>query len=145
MRGEIDFQKYSQQLGQGLFADNVILSILDYREKGVLDPEGKEALKRAENFLNNVINGGNLQSSVFSSSDDVKAAKAFNSVRVQSVSLGLPKSPSFIDHIRELHNTIGDILNNNPVSEQKIDSLDSFFSSYSRVHFQKAKSVLETV
>ena len=51
MRGEIDFQKYSQRLGNGLFADNVILSILDYKENRNLEPKEKEALKRAKNSL----------------------------------------------------------------------------------------------
>lgn len=143
MRGEIDFQKYSQHLGKGLFADNVILSILDYKEKGTIDLKGKEALKRAKVFLSNVINGGNLQGSVLSSSDDVKAAKAFNAVRTHSNFLGLPASPNILDRIINLHGTVDDILNNKAVSEENLNRLDNFFSSYSRINFQATKSVLE--
>ena len=136
MRGEIDFQKYSQRLGNGLFADNVILSILDYKENRNLEPKEKEALKRAKKFFDDVIDGGNLQSSILSSAHDVMAAKAFNSVQPIRVRLS---------QLCDLRDTIEEILNNNPVNEQKINQLDNFFSSYSRINFQKAKSVLETV
>lgn len=142
MRGEIDFTKYSQLLGEGLFADNIILSILDYREKGSLDSKEKETLKRAKKFFEVVITGGKLQSRKLSSADDVKSANTFYSVK--SIREVLPRS-QFIDHIKEMRNTIKEILNDTPVNAQKIDRLDNFFSSYSRVHFQKVKSVLESV
>ena len=143
MRGELDIQKYSHPLGEGLFADNIILSILDYRETKSLDSKQKDTLERAKKFFDDVINGENLKSSILRSADDVKAAKAFDSVN--SIRVGLPRSQSFIDHIRELRNTIVDILDDNPISEEKMDRLDNFYSNYSRIHFQKAKSVLETV
>ena len=143
MRGEIDFQKYSQTVGEGLFADNITLSILDYREKGKLDHKEKEALKRAREFFDNVIDGGNLRNSIFSSAHDVMAAKAFNSVL--QIKPRLPKSKTITDYISELRDAIEEILNGNPVSDQRINQLDKFFTSYSRINFQKTESVLETV
>lgn len=143
MRGEIDFQNYSQLVGEGLFADNIILSLLDYREKKKLDHEEKETLKRAKEFFNNVIDGGNLRNSIFSSAHDVMAAKAFNSVLL--IKVRLPRSKTITDYISELRDAIEEILNGNPVSEQRINQLDKFFTSYSRINFQKTESVLEAV
>ena len=143
MRGELDFQKYSQRLGNGLFADNVILSILDYKDNRILGPKEKEALRRANKFFDDVIAGGRLQKSVLRSARDVTAAKAYNSVQPPPVRL--PRTQNIVDYITDLRDTIEEILNGNLVNEQKIDRLDNFFSSYSRINFQKAKSVLETV
>lgn len=142
MRGEVDFQKYSHVVGEGLFADNVILSIIGYNENGVLSPKEKEVLKRASEFLDDVIAGGRLQNSILRSAHDITAVKAYYSVqplttrnRVQNV----------VDYITELRNTIDELLNDNRVEESKVKQVDNFFSNHSRIHFQKAKSVLETV
>jgi hypothetical protein len=136
MRGELNFQKYSRLLGEGLFADNIILSIIDYRENRRLEPAAIEVLKRAKKFFDDVIEGERLQSSVIRSARDINAAKAYNSVQPIRVRLS---------QLCDLRDTIEEILNNNPVNEQKINRLDNFFSSYSRIKFQRAKSVLESV
>lgn len=136
MRGELNFQKYSRLLGEGLFADNIILSILDYRANRRLDPKSIGALRRAKKFFDDVIDGQRLQSSMISSAHDINAAKAYISVHPIRVR---------ISQLHDYRDTIEGILSNSPVNRQKLDQLDSFFSSYSRIKFQKAKSVLETV
>jgi hypothetical protein len=136
MRGEIDFQQYSQVIGQGLFADNVILSIIEYKEKGVISIKEKEAIKRAKKFFDDVIDGEKLQRSIIRSARDINAARAYNSVQPIIVKLS---------QLNELRDAIDKIVKNKPIDEREIDQLDDFFSSLSRIKFQRAKTVLETV
>ena len=141
MRSEIDLQKYSQFLGQGLFADNVVLALIDYKEKGHVDDQGKAALKRAKVFLDEVINGGNLQKKKFSSSQDIKVAKTFNSLQAMKTR----RPPDLIREISELRDSIDAIINNKPIKTDEIDQLDDFFAGYGLISFQRSNSILETV
>jgi len=134
MRGEIDFQKFSQVVGEGLFADNVILSLIELKENGVLNE--KEAIKRAKKFFDDVIDGERLQRSMIHSARDINAAKVYNSVQPITITLY---------ELNKLRETIKEIMNDKPVSEQKLNQLDNFFSSFSRIKYQRAKTVLETV
>ena len=143
MRGELDFQNYSQLLGQGLFADNVILSLLDYKELGKLDAQERKALIRAKSFLDDAIAGGNLIKRKLGSAHDVKAAKAYSSI--QSIRFRNQQSQDLINYIRELRDTIEMIIGGNAVDPQKLKQLDNFFSHYSQTYFQKTRAVLEAV
>lgn len=143
MKGELDFQKYSQSLGQGLFADNVILSLLDYEEHGKLDDEGKKALIEAKSFLDDAIVGGNLIKKKFCSANDVRAAKAYSSIR--SIKFPNRQSQDLIKYMYELSEIINTIMTGNSVTPQELKLLDDFFSYYSQTYFQKTREVLEVV
>ena len=142
MRGKIDFQEYSRVLGEGLLANNVIISLLDYQEGKDIGDNGREVLKRAKNFLDAVIDGSNLQNSVFHSVDDIKAAKAFNSVKSKGI---IPKTGRFLDYISVLSRTLEQLIDGHQISDQELKQLDKFFSDYSRMHSRKVNTVLEAV
>ncbi len=136
MRGEINFQKYSSEVGEGLFADNVILSLIGFKENKVLSAEEKEVLKKAKKFIDDVIEGERLQKDVIRSAHDINVSKVY--ISVQPIMVQLSK-------LEELRDTIEGMINNQTVNTQKVDQLDNFFTSYSRIKFQKAQSVLEAV
>lgn len=133
---EVDLQKYSQSIGQGLFADNVILALIDYKEKGGFDEQGKEALKRARIFLDEAIAGGNLQKKQFLSSQDIKVAKTYNYLQTMRPR----QSHSLINQMSELRDSIDAILNKKPIDDRDIDQLDDFFANYGLISFQRSRS-----
>ena len=141
MRGELNVQEHASRLGEGLFADNVILSLIEFRDKRTLTGTTRKPLRRAQRFLQSAIDGNGLKGSVFRSAHDITAARAYS-----AVCSGLTTSSvDFETYLKELLDTIDTLLAGRTPTDARIDQLDHFFSRYGALNFQRAKSVLEAI
>lgn len=142
MRNDLDFTEHSRLLGEGLFADSVILALSRYSKNRQLDDRDKKVLEKAQDFLNKVIEGGSFTSSVFHSARDYITAQAFTQA-VNSVSIPISSKSDFLKYIEELQNIIDKILKGKKLNEERFNLVDSFFTRYSRIQFQRSRSMLE--
>ena len=143
MRNELDFTEHSSVLGEGLFADKVILALSHFSKARQVGEQEKETLERAKDFLSKVIKGGNFSTGVFSS-QDIVSAKAFTHA-VDSVAIRVSSKSEFLFYVDELLNTVTKVLANEHVTNEKLAEVDVFFSRYSRMQFQRSRSTLEFV
>lgn len=143
MRNELDFGEYSHILGEGLFADKVILALSKFSETRQLGEQEIEALEKAKDFLSKVIEGGNFLTGVFSARD-MASAQAFTHA-VNSVSIRVSSKADFLRYLDELQSTVTRILANKNISDDEFAQVDAFFSRYGRMQFQRSRAKLESV
>ena len=143
MRNELDFAEHSHLLGQGLFADKVVLALSRSSKTRQLGEQERETLERAKVFLSEVIKGGNFSTGVFSA-QDMASAKAFTHA-VDSVTIRVSSKSDFLRYVDELLNTVTKVLANEHVSDEELAQVDAFFSRYGRLHFQRSRAMLEPV
>ena len=143
MRNELDFAEHSHVLGEGLFADKVILALSHFSKTRQLGEQEREALERAKNFLSEVIEGGNFSTGVFSARD-IASARAFSHA-VDSVDIQISSKSEFLRYVDELQSTVMKILAKEQVSDEQLAQVDAFFSRYGRLHFQRSRAMLEPV
>lgn len=144
MRNELDFTEHSRLLGEGLFADKVILALSRFSQTQQLGEQERQALERAKDFLNEVIEGGNFSQGVFHSARDVASAKAFTHA-VDSVAIRVSSKLDFLRYVNELQSTVTKILTNEHISNEEFAQVNAFFSTYGRKHFQRSRAMLEPV
>lgn len=144
MMGELDFTEYSQHLGDGLFADKVLLALLRFQRTGTVGKEEKETFKRAKAFLADAIEGGKSHRRAFRSSQDVASTRAFTQA-VAAITTPAPSKGEFINYLGELYTTVKKLLSNEQVTIEELNLLDVFFSRYAQVQFQRSESILESV
>ena len=144
MRNELDFAEHSQLLGEGLFADKVVLALSHFSKTHQLGEQERQVLERGKEFLSEVIEGGNFAEGVFHSARDVASAKAFAHA-VDSVAIRVSSKSEFLRYIDELQSTVKKILANEHISDAQLVQLDDFFSSYGRMQFQRSRGMLEPV
>ena len=143
MRNELDFAEHSHLLGQGLFADKVVLALSRSSKARQLDEQERETLERAKVFLSEVIKGGNFSTGVFSA-QDMASVKAFTHA-VDSVTIRVSSKSDFLRYVDELLNTVTKVLANEHVSDEELAQVDAFFPRYGRLHFQRSRAMLEPV
>lgn len=143
MRNELDFAEHSHVLGEGLFADKVILALSHFSKTRQLGEQEREALERAKYFLSEVIEGGNFSTGVFSARD-IASARAFSHA-VDSVDIRISSKSEFLRYVDELQSTVMKILAKEQVSDEQLAQVDAFFSRYGRLHFQRSRAMLEPV
>jgi len=143
LRNELDFAEHSHLLGQGLFADKVVLALSRSSKTRQLGEQERETLERAKVFLSEVIKGGNFSTGVFSA-QDMASAKAFTHA-VDSVTIRVSSKSDFLRYVDELLNTVTKVLANERVSDEELAQVDAFFSRYGRLHFQRSRAMLEPV
>lgn len=144
MRNELDFAEHSRLLGEGLFADKVLLALYKFSKTRQLTGQESDVLKRAEKFLNDVLEGGRFSVGVFHSNHDVTAAKAFTHA-VSFVAVPLTSKSDLLHYIDGLRKTIEKILANEHINDEELAMVDTFFSRYSKVQFQQSREMLESV
>jgi len=143
LRNELDFVEHSRLLGEGLFADKVVLALSRFSQTQQLGEQEREVLERAKVFLSEVIEGGNFSTGVFSARD-VASAKAFTRA-VDSVSIRVSSKSDFLHYVDELRSIITKILANEHTSGKQSALVDAFFSRYGRLQFQRSTAMLESV
>jgi hypothetical protein len=143
LRNELDFAEHSHLLGEGLFADRVILALSRFSKTRQLSEQEREILKRAKDFLSDVIEGGNFTTGVFSARD-MASVKAFTHA-IDSVATRVSSKSDFLRYVDELLKTITKVLANEHVSKKELAQVDAFFSRYGRSHFQRSRAMLEPV
>ena len=143
MRNELDFAEHSHLLGQGLFADKVVLALSRSSKTRQLGEQERDTLERAKVFLSEVIKGGNFSTGVFSA-QDMASAKAFTHA-VDSVTIRVSSKSDFLRYVDELLNTVTKVLANEHVSDEELAQADAFFSRYGRLYFQQSRGMLEPV
>ena len=143
MRNELDFAEHSHLLGEGLFADKVILALSRFSQTQQLGDQEREALERAKDFLYDVIEGGNFSTGVHSTRE-VVSAKAFRRA-VDSVSIRVSSKADFLRYVDELQSTVTKIFANENISDDEFAQVDAFFSRYGRMQFQRSRAKLESV
>ena len=143
MRNELDFAEHSHLLGEGLFADKVILALSRFSKTRQFGEQEGEVLEKAKDFLSEVIKGGNFSTGVFSA-QDIVSAKAFTHA-VDSVAIRVSSKSEFLRYVDELLDTVTKILTNEHVTNEKLAEVDVFFSRYSRMQFQRSRGMLESV
>jgi len=143
LRNELDFAEHSRLLGEGLFADKVTLALSRFSTTRQFSEQEREVLERAKDFLNDVIEGGNFSTGVFSARD-MASAKAFTHA-VDSVAIRVSSKSDFLRYVDELLNTVTKVLANEHVSDEELAQVDAFFSRYGRLHFQRSRGMLESV
>lgn len=144
MRNELDFAEHSRLLGEGLFADKVILALSRFSKTQQLGEQERQALERAKDFLSEVIEGGNFSQGVFHSARDVASAKAFTHA-VDSASIRLSSKSDFLRYVGELRSIVTKILANEHITDEHLALVDAFFSRYGRMQFQRSRGMLEPV
>lgn len=143
MRNELDFAEHSHVLGEGLFADQVILALSHFSKTRQLGEQERKALGKAKEFLSEVIKGGNFSTGAFSDRD-LASAKAFTHA-VDSVSIRVSSKSDFLQYVDELRSTVTKLLANEHISDEQLAAVDAFFSRYGRLHFQRSRVMLEPV
>jgi len=143
LRNELDFAEHSHLLGEGLFADKVILALSRFSKTRQFGEQEGEVLEKAKDFLSEVIKGGNFSTGVFSA-QDIVSAKAFTHA-VDSVAIRVSSKSEFLRYVDELLDTVTKILTNEHVTNEKLAEVDVFFSRYSRMQFQRSRGMLESV
>ena len=123
MRNELDFAEHSHLLGQGLFADKVVLALSRSSKARQLDEQERETLERAKVFLSEVIKGGNFSTGVFSA-QDMASVKAFTHA-VDSVTIRVSSKSDFLRYVDELLNTVTKVLANEHVSDEELALITS--------------------
>ena len=144
MRNELDFTEHSHLLGEGLFADKVILALSRFSNTRQVSEQEIEVLEKAKEFLSEVIKGGNFSTGVFHSARDVASAKAFTHA-VDSVAIQVSSKSDFLRYVKELGDTVTKLLANEQITDEKLAPVDTFFSRYSRMQFQRSRGMLESV
>lgn len=144
LRNELDFAEHSHLLGEGLFADKVILALSRFSKTQQLGEQERQALEKAKDFLSEVIEGGNFSQGVFHSARDVTSAKAFKRA-VDAVSIQVSSKSDFLRYLDELKATVTKILANEHTSDEQLALVDAFFSRYGRMQFQRSRGMLESV
>jgi hypothetical protein len=143
LRNELDFAEHSHVLGEGLFADKVILALSRFSKTRQLGEQERETLERAKVFLSEVIKGGNFSTGVFSARD-IESAKAFTHA-VDSVAIRVSSKSEFLRYVDKLLDTVTKVLANEHVSDEQLAQVDDFFSRYGRMQFQRSRGMLEPV
>jgi len=144
LRNELDFAEHSHLLGEGLFADKVILALSRFSKTQQLGEQERQALEKAKDFLSEVIEGGNFSQGVFHSARDVASAKAFTHA-VDSVAIRVSSKSDFLRYVDELRSTVTKVLANEHTSDAQVALVDAFYSTYGRMQFQRSKGMLESV
>ncbi len=142
--GELDFTEYSLRLGEGLFADKVVLALSRFQHTWTVDRDERQTFKRARGFLAEAIEGGKSPHATFRSSQDAVSAKAFTHA-VAAMVTPTPSKEEFLDYLGRLHSTLSKLVANEQVAGQELELVDAFFSRYAQVQFQRSESILESV
>lgn len=141
---ELDFTKYSRHLGEGLFADKVVLVLARFARTGELSVDERQTLKEAEDFLSEVIEGSNFTQGVFRSARDASLAKAFTHA-VDAIAIRVSSREEFLRLINELLTITRKVSAGEQIGKQDLALVDTFFSTYSQSQFQRSKAMLESV
>jgi hypothetical protein len=145
LRKELDFGKYSSHLGQGLFADGVVLALSKYFRTSNLDERSKNSLINAGHFLTEAIEGGKPPVIIYQSPEGASSAKAFaHAIDAMTISVSSNKEQA-INYLNDLLSTVNKLSTGEKVSNEDIDKVDAFFSRYGQIQLQRSKAMLELV
>jgi len=144
MMRELDFAKYSHRLGEGLFADKVVLSLSQFARTRKADKDIKRNLGRAQSFLQEVIEGGRSTQDAFRSSQTAASARAFTQV-VEASTIQVSSKEEFLRYLDGLQDTLSKTFAGKAVTKEELERVEGFFSRYGQLQFQRSKAMLESV
>lgn len=138
MTDGFDFIERSRLLGEGLFADSVILALYQFMKSRQLWDRERDTLEKARNFLGDIIEGRYLfmENVIYSAhgiSEDDSLSPAFNKIKDR-----LTSKEGILRLVEEMKRTVEDILANKVPSNKQMSLVDGFFSRYARIQYQRS-------
>ncbi|MGD0696260.1 MAG: hypothetical protein ABSB82_15520 [Terriglobia bacterium] len=143
MRKENWFGEVAKSLGDGMFADRVILALAKGKRNGCAIPgEDRQLFKRAADFLNDAITGYQWMDQPSFSSSSTNHANLFGqAVRALSIS-SVPVN--FMKYLEELKDICQHLEAGERVSEAEIHELKEFFLNHSTAEMQHTDRLFAT-
>lgn len=132
------FNKLSNSLEWGFFADEMILILLSFKKKKKLPDSNKETIKKAINFLKDAVKGHNwMDSNTFKNQ---KSAFAFSqAVKVLSK---IETSDEFLSYMEQLIQTAEKIQKSKKVEKKEINNLIDFFTDYGKTQLEISEDII---
>ena len=132
------FIERSRSLGEGLFADSVILAIYQFMKSRQLWDRERDTFEKARDFLGDIIEGRylfmeNVIYSAHAISQDDSLSPGFDKIKSR-----LTSKEGVLRLVEELKRTVEDILANKVPSDKQLSLVDGFFSRYARIQYQRS-------